>query len=397
MTAIPTTDTTTARLLADYRRVRQHSEDLCAPLNPEDYIPQPCEDVSPAKWHLAHITWFWETFLLTPHLEGYEVYDDQYSYLFNSYYEGVGTRIMRTSRGNLTRPTVEEVYRYRAYVDEHMSQLIESGVIQERELVPVLELGLAHEQQHQELFLTDQKYIFGHHPFFPVYKEALLKPLSHPTSDSWVAIEEGIYEIGYQGDGFHFDNERGVHKCYLHQARVQDRVITNGEYLQFMEDGGYEDHNLWLSEGWEWVKQLDTKAPMYWHFHEGEWWHFTMGGLQRVDRDAPVAHVCYYEADAYASWRGKRLATEQEWEVACDRLDHGQVWEWTSSAYLPYPFFEKAPGAIGEYNGKFMSGQMVLRGGSVASPEGHVRPTYRNFFHADKRWQFMGIRLAEHV
>ena len=385
-------------LASRFAEVRAYTESLCAQLQPEDYVPQPVADVSPPKWHLAHTTWFFEAFVLADYLPGYRPYDERFAFLFNSYYEAAGPRILRTRRGNLTRPSTEEVYAYRAHVDRAVRQLLDTrgddAAAAER-----ITLGLHHEQQHQELLVTDVKYILGHNPLFPPFgnfSHAERKTLLGPASGGagWVELPAGIYEIGHTGEGFCFDNELGRHRVFLEAARLRERVVTNGEYLAFIDDGGYERVEHWLSEGWAFAKTLDQHAPLHWHRRDGAWLRYTPAGLVPLDRDAPVAHVSYYEADAYARWAGHRLPTEFEWEVASARLAWGQVWEWTSSAYGPYPGFRTAPGALGEYNGKWMVNQQTLRGGSAATSPGHTRPTYRNFFHADKRWQYSGIRLA---
>ncbi len=380
------------KLLDRFNTIRQYTEKLCEPLQPEDYVPQPVVDVSPPKWHLGHTTWFFETFVLLPNLNGYQRFDEGFPYIFNSYYEGAGKRISRDTRGNLTRPATQKVYEYRAYVNEHMGKLLKQGV--SPKLAEVIELGLQHEQQHQELFLTDLKYILGINPLFPIFNKSLLQEkITQPAN--WITVEEGVYEIGYKGDDFCYDNELGVHKVYIHEFEIADQYVTTGEYLEFMLEGGYTDYRHWLSEGWGWVNEYEIEAPFYWHKKDSKWFRYTLGGLQPVDPDEPITHISLYEADAFARWKGMRLPTEFEWEVASPQLNHGLLWEWTNSAYLPYPGYQKAPGAIGEYNGKFMINQMVLRGGSVTSPPGHVRPTYRNFFHPDKQWQFTGIRLVK--
>ncbi|WP_353723266.1 ergothioneine biosynthesis protein EgtB [Dyadobacter sp. 676] len=375
-----------------FHNVRKHSESICAPLETEDYVPQPVVFVSPPKWHLAHSTWFFETFILKPYAPGYQVYDPDFNYLFNSYYNNVGERTLRTDRGNVTRPTTEAVYTYRRYVDEQMDAFLEN--LTDAEIRSLVELGLHHEQQHQELLVTDIKYILGHNPLFPVYRDGHNLVNGRNTETGFLTIPEGIYDIGHQGDGFCFDNELGRHKVYLHEFAIAKGLVTNAEYLEFMEAGGYEDFNLWLDEGWSWVNENRISAPMYWHFVDGSWYYFTLGGLQKVNPDAALSHISFFEAAAFAQWKGMRLPTEFEWEVAAANIDWGLRWEWTNSAYLPYPGFSKAPGAVGEYNGKFMVNQMVLRGASVATSPGHARKTYRNFFHTHERWQYTGIRLA---
>lgn len=422
-------------LLSKYIAVRAQSTKLCEPLRTEDYVVQPVEDVSPPKWHLAHTTWFFEQFILLPHQKNYRVFDEMFNYVFNSYYESMGAKMLRNHRGNMTRPSTEDIYRYRAYVDTAMQELINSSVFDD-ELAYLTDLGLQHEQQHQELLVTDIKFILGNNPLFPAYRKKLHsangRDHSCNAARNYIEVAGGNYPIGFQGEGFHYDNEEGYHQAYLHNYRILDRLITNEEYLAFMEAGGYENFDLWLADGRDFVDQLTTKAPLYWHKIDGKWHHYTMHGLEPIDLKAPVTHVSYYEAEAFARWCEKRLPTEQEWETACHQAGYqhdlhlsgqanfvdnkqyrplamkqaaednipaqmmGDVWEWTLSAYLPYPFYERVKGALGEYNGKFMSNQMVLRGGSCATPESHIRTTYRNFFQPDKRWQFTGIRLAEH-
>ncbi|HEY4063357.1 MAG TPA: ergothioneine biosynthesis protein EgtB [Puia sp.] len=384
-------------LLEQYRSVRKASEDICQPLQIEDYVVQPVVDVSPPKWHLGHITWFWETFVLVPHHPGYKVYNPDYNFVFNSYYETIGARVIRTDRGNLSRPSVEDVYRYRKYVDEAMAELLSKQPGDE--LAAIIVLGLNHEQQHQELLYTDIKYILGHNPLFPAWSDHDIDEVGvkgpSPDSCEYISIPAGIYEIGYAGDGFCFDNELARHKVYLNDFQIADSLVTNEEYLRFIKAGGYKNFIYWHAEGWDWVKTQHVEAPLYWHLIEGEWCSYTMGGLRPLVMDQPVCHISYYEAIAYAAWKGRRLPTEWEWEAASAGFDWGKRWEWTESAYLPYPGFKKAEGAVGEYNGKFMVSQMVLRGASVATPAGHSRNTYRNFFHPSLRWQFTGIRLAQ--
>ncbi|GAB3784709.1 ergothioneine biosynthesis protein EgtB [Spirosoma horti] len=386
-------------LTEQYYRVRLHSEAICRGLETEDYVVQPVADVSPPKWHLGHTTWFWETFVLKPNVPDYRIFHDDFSYVFNSYYETVGKRVLRTDRGNLSRPTVAGVYAYRAYVDEQMSRFLDTAELS-TDLHALILLGLNHEQQHQELLITDIKYILGHNPLLPAVEMPFQEhQMQLPRPDAILA--EGIYSIGYQsldGQGagaFYFDNEVGPHKVYLNKTTLSGSLVTNEAYLAFIESGGYQEFRHWLSDGWAWVKANGIQAPLYWHRIDGEWWYYTVDGLRLVDLDAPVCHVSHYEADAYARWAGQRLPTEFEWEASAPQLNWGARWEWTNSAYLPYPGFITAEGAVGEYNGKFMSGQMVLRGASVATPEGHSRATYRNFFQPDKRWQYTGIRLVK--
>lgn len=405
-----------------YTHVRARTEQICSPLTPEDHVVQPIVDVSPPKWHLGHTTWFFETFILQPHCKGYALFDENYGFLFNSYYETVGARVIRTNRGNMTRPTVPEILAYRTYVDDKMEELLDGDL--DSSILQLVELGLQHEQQHQELLFYDIKYILGNNPLFPSYSSASALSSKKTGAPGYLTLEEGVHTIGYQGNGFHFDNELGVHNVFIHQCALQDRLVTNAEYLEFIDDGGYQDFRFWLSEAWEWVKTHQVKAPYHWHLVEGTWSYYSLsGGLQKIDPAAPVTHVSFFEADAYAKWRGLRLPTEFEWEVACNQYGliskdsnfmdsdqysptpkkdgnnqlYGDVWEWTASAYRPYPFYQAPEGAVGEYNGKFMVNQMVLKGGSCATPSDHIRSTYRNFFHPHLRWMFSGIRLAKNL
>jgi len=388
-----TSDVSGTDLAAEYLAVRRATERLCEPLAIEDFIPQPIVDVSPPKWHIAHTTWFFEEMILCRFLGNYKKFDPDFGYFFNSYYETLGQRTARNERGFYSRPTVERVLEYRRYVDEAVSRLLEKEV--SAEVAALVLLGLNHEQQHQELLITDLKYTFGLNPLFPEYRNNYAPEENTDTKDShFISVSEGIYEIGHRGDGFCFDNELALHKVYLNGFKISSRLITNAEFIDFIEDAGYRDFRLWHSEGWDWVNREQITAPLYWHFRDGEWFQFTLGGLRPVLPDSPVCHVSFFEAAAFAEWRGCRLPTEFEWEAAAGKFDWGLRWEWTNSAYLPYPGFKKPLGAVGEYNGKFMINQMVLRGASVATPPGHSRPTYRNFFHPHLRWQFTGIRLA---
>ena len=330
-----------------YQAVRRYTEALCAPLKIEDYVPQPVEFISPPKWHLAHTTWFFEEFVLVKYLPSYQRFHPDFSYLFNSYYNHVGTRVLRTDRGNITRPGVEEVYAYRRYVDEAMEVLLE-GLLEEgaraQEVESTLTLGLHHEQQHQELLLTDLKYILGHNPIFPVYREGFSLTEVTNAQSGFAAVPGGIYAIGYEGEGFHYDNELGRHQVLLEPFEISKALVTNGEYLEFMNDGGYQRFDLWLDEGWQWVNTQQAQAPLYWHRIEGEWHQYTLGGLQKVYPESILCHVNFYEALAFAEWKGMRLPTEFEWEASAGYFDWGTRWEWTHSAYLPYPRFSKAPG-----------------------------------------------------
>jgi len=360
----------------------------------EDHVVQVAIFASPAKWHLAHTTWFFETFILKVHAPAYKEFHKDFNFLFNSYYNNAGDRVFRANRGNMTRPGVEEIYNYRTYVDEAMLYLIANN--NDDNLKELITLGIHHEQQHQELLLTDIKYMLGHNPLFPVYAaDTSLLAKEENEASGFHAVKEGVYEIGFQETGFSYDNELGVHKVYLHDFEISKALVTNEEYIQFIEDGGYSNFNFWLDEGWSWVEANEINAPLYWHKIKGEWHYFTLAGLQKVAPKSMVKHISFYEASAFAEWKGMRLPTEFEWEVAADKLNWGQRWEWTNSAYLPYPNFSKAEGAIGEYNGKFMINQMVLRGASIATSPNHSRKTYRNFFNTDARWQFTGIRLAK--
>ncbi|RYD81001.1 MAG: ergothioneine biosynthesis protein EgtB [Sphingobacteriales bacterium] len=381
-------------LVEQYQHIRQHSVAICAPLQTEDYVVQPIPDVSPPKWHLGHTTWFFETFILIPFSDDYKVFNENFNYVFNSYYETVGNRVIRTDRGNLSRPGVNEVYDYRKYVDEAMVKFLNGDLPQN--IKELLLLGFNHEQQHQELLLTDIKYILGNNPLFPAYSnERSEVVIGEKIAGQMISVSEGIYEIGYNGNGFCFDNELNRHKVYLNEFSICNALVTNAEYLEFVNDGGYQNFSFWHAEGWDWVKNNQIKAPMYWHIVDGEWYNYTLKGLSPLVADEPLTHVSFYEAYAFASWKGMRLPTEFEWEAACMQFKWGQRWEWTESSYLPYPGFSKAPGAIGEYNGKFMVSQKVLRGASVATPAGHERFSYRNFFHPHLRWQYTGIRLAK--
>lgn len=377
-----------------YIKVRHRTDAICEPLQIEDYVVQPVVDVSPPKWHIGHTTWFFETFILKPYFAEYQEFDPNYNYVFNSYYETVGNRVIRTDRGNLSRPTVIDIKRYRKYVDDAMLNFIACGDISD-EVKELLILGFNHEEQHQELLLTDIKYILGNNPLFPAYSKDYVSPKADKTGAPFIKLDEGVYEIGFEGEGFSFDNELNRHKVYLNAFEISPDLVTNAEYLEFINDGGYHDFRHWHAAGWDWVNTNHAEAPMYWHNINGEWHNYTYQGLQPVHMHDAVTHISYYEAYAYASWKGLRLPTEFEWEAAAKQFNWGLRWEWTESAYLPYPGFVKAPGAIGEYNGKFMVGQKVLRGASEVTSPNHSRITYRNFFQPELRWQFTGIRLAK--
>jgi ergothioneine biosynthesis protein EgtB len=443
----------TATALERYRDVRSATDRLCAPLAAEDYVLQSMPEASPVRWHIAHTTWFFETFFLPRAMRHYRPYDAAYETLFNSYYNAVGEPFPRAQRGLLSRPTVAEVFAYREYVDLHMQALLAAaGEELGAELNEILELGLQHEQQHQELILTDLKHALSVNPLHPVYRPRDDKPRAEAdVSVNWIPFEAGIYAIGHDGAGFAFDNERPRHRVFLEPFALASRLVTNAEYLAFMEDGGYERPELWLAEGWNLVTTQGWDSPLYWRLGDDGWEQFTLAGLRQLDPDEPVCHVSYFEADAYARWCDARLPTEAEWEVAAatagvegnfvesnrlhprplsvqqtyaapranasarrfvfhdERNDapagilapgdiaqlYGDVWEWTGSAYLPYPGYRPLPGALGEYNGKFMCNQFVLRGGSCATPRSHIRASYRNFFPPAARWQFTGLRLAK--
>lgn len=376
-----------------FQAVRKHTENLMAPLNVEDHLAQPTEEVSPPKWHLGHTTWFFETLILKKFKPGYLLFDERFPFYFNSYYQSLGERLVRHRRGNLIRPTLSEVHDYRQYVDEAILSLPDS--LFKGELADLFELGLHHEQQHQELFLTDYKYILASQPFAPHYQADFSEGQNWPRAQNWLPIEGGLQEIGHAGKGFHYDNEGPRHKVFLEDFAIADRPVSNAEWLAFIEAGGYQNAALWHSDGWDWIQSEQIKAPLYWAQEEGDWHRFTLAGLQAIEPNQAVCHISYYEAYAFCQWNGHRLPTEAEWELAQNQFDWGERWEWTESAYLPYPGFRPLPGAAGEYNGKFMVNQMVLRGSSVATAKGHARPTYRNFFHPPMRWQFTGLRLAK--
>ncbi len=405
-----------------FRRLRRATELLCEPLETEDFVVQTMPDVSPTKWHLAHTSWFFETFVLRPGLAGYRPFDERYAYVFNSYYHAAGSRHPQPERGLLSRPTVRDVFAYRSHVDRAMDRfLAESSESELSRFAFVVELGINHEEQHQELILTDIKHVFGTNPIAPVFRSDDRAAASTATPFRWIGFNGGLVDVGHGGSEFAFDNEKPRHSVYLRPFELASRPVTCDEYLTFMEDGGYERPELWLSDGWDEVQRHRWRAPLYWKAKAGQWQLFSLSGEENIDPAEPVCHVSYYEADAFARWAGARLPSEEEWEVASAGLAingnflesgrlhpvpsspgdertlrqmFGDVWEWTASAYLPYPGFQPFAGALGEYNGKFMANKMVLRGGSCATPRRHIRATYRNFFVPGARWQFSGLRLA---
>jgi ergothioneine biosynthesis protein EgtB len=399
--AQPSGDDDRASWLRAFRTVRAETERRAAPLSPEDQIVQSMPDASPTKWHRAHTTWFFEQFLLRPHRPDYRAFDERFAFLFNSYYVAAGPRHERPKRGLITRPDAREVAAYRAHVDRAVATLIEGADEASLEtILPILEIGLHHEQQHQELILTDILHAFAQNPTAPAYDpDWRMPPMAAGEGAAFVDLEGGVHAIGHDGQGFAFDNEGPRHEVLLQDVRLGG-LVTNSEWLAFMRNGGYAEPTLWLSDGWTTAQTEGWTAPGYWREIDGAWHQMTLGGLRPVDPAAPVCHVSYYEADAFARWAGKHLPTEAEWEVAAGlgRLADafGVVWQWTRSAYSAYPGYRPVPGALGEYNGKFMVNQIVLRGSSLATPEGHARLSYRNFFYPPHRWQFTGLRLAEY-
>lgn len=403
-----------------FNQARRRSELICAPLCAEDYVPQPTVEVSPPKWHLGHSTWFFETLVLTPHLAGYVAHHPSYGYVFNSYYESQGKRGLRANRGALSRPTVAEILSYRLHVDASIKRLLAQTTSQE--VLDLITLGIQHEQQHQELLLTDIKYILGTNPLRPSYwgdgntftvmdEEPSSVPISrrkkaaldtsaehvsepHMNTTEWVEFAGGLTQIGHGGPGFAYDNEGPRHTTYVPGFHLRSSLVTNKEYLAFIQDGGYRRFELWHAEGWDWVQANKVHAPLYWRCDGRNWLHYTLQGERPLPAGAPVSHISLFEAHAFCKWAGWRLPTEFEWETLCAHFSWGSRWEWTSSAYLPYPGYRTYEGAALEYNGKFMLNQTVLRGGSFATPKGHSRKTYRNFFHPPLRWQYTGIRPA---
>ena len=412
-----------SHILKQFKAIRSFTHHIVAPLETEDFVIQAMENTSPTKWHLAHTSWFFETFVLGKYQEGFKSLHPQYAYLFNSYYIQTGVPFARASRGMLSRPTVKEVFEYRAYVDEQVELFINSVSDEAwEEASQVLEIGMNHEQQHQELILTDLKYLLAQNPLLPVYRASIIPEATDPGELTWTNFNEAVVEIGNEGNEFTYDNEHPRHRTLVQDFALANRLITNKEYLEFINDGGYTRSEFWLQEGWNKVNSEGWEAPLYWFKRNGEWAQFTLSGAREIAEFEPVTHISYCEADAFAKWKGLRLPTEQEWEHACGDLPvegnfvdedvihpvplsnpsenglrqmYGDAWEWTQSSYNAYPGYAPLPGALGEYNGKFMANQYVLRGGSCATSKSHIRKTYRNFFHADARWQFSGIRLAK--
>lgn len=413
-------------IIRRYQTTRAFTQQLCKPLEIEDFVIQSMPDVSPTKWHLAHTSWFFETFMLKPELSGYQTPNELYNYLFNSYYNAIGDQFPRPNRGLLGRPTVAQVFEYRQHVDQEMHRLLESlDDTKLVELASFIDLGLNHEQQHQELMLSDLKHVLFQNPLYPTYSSLPSQEHSQNVQTlNWISYPGGKSKAGFAGSGFSFDNETPEHEVLTQSFELTDRLVTNGEYLTFVEDNGYTQPQLWLSDGWVLINKENWQAPLYWIRQEGHWFEFTLNGLQPLDHGAPVSHISYYEADAYANWSGARLPSEFEWEVAArdvaiegnfietgnlhpvpasastekgPKQMFGDVWEWTQSPYVPFPGFKAAAGAVGEYNGKFMASQMVLKGGSCASSKNHLRASYRNFFYPHSRWQFMGLRLAKNI
>jgi len=419
------TGPTSAQSLADrYSAVRNFTESLCEPLEIEDYVIQSMPDASPARWHLAHTTWFFETLVVSRFDESYRSYDAEFAVLFNSYYNTIGPQFPRARRGTLSRPTIKQVYRYRRHIDDRMLDLLTSERLPET-LTQVVEVGLNHEQQHQELILTDIKHAFGSNPLRPAYRAAESLQNGEAPPVKWIAVPEGIRSIGHQGAEFAYDNETPRHPVFVNACQIASRLVTNGEFLNFMEDDAYDRPELWLSDGWDARQANQWTAPLYWEKRDDAWWTMTLSGMREIDREEPVCHVSFYEADAYARWQRAWLPLEVAWEVAAEKASDegnfvesghlhptvasvpesenrltqmlGDVWEWTASPYVPYPGYRAPKGPLGEYNAKFMANRMVLRGGSCATSRTHIRRTYRNFFPPDARWQFSGFRLAREV
>ncbi len=414
----------TERLIEKFKNVRKTSLQIVEPLETEDFVIQVMTQTSPTKWHLAHVSWFFVTFVLNEAEPDYKSPFPQYDYIFNSYYLQTGQPHDRSSRGFLSRPTVQQVFEYRRYVNGAISDFLENaGDEKMAEFAPVIEIGINHEQQHQELMITDLKFMLAQNPLYPVYRERKNNSSEIPDNLNWIRFDEGIYQIGNAGNEFTYDNEHPRHRQFLESFELADRPITNREYLQFIDEEGYERSELWLDDGWAAINKNKWKAPLYWVKRDDEWYQFSLSGLRKIGLNEPVTHISYYEADAFARWADARLPTEAEWETASDASPiegtfleseafhpqpaatnrsglkqlFGDVWEWTKSSYEAYPGYKPLPGALGEYNGKFMASQYVLRGGSCATPQSHIRKTYRNFFYPDSRWQFSGIRLAKTI
>ncbi len=410
-------------IIENFKRVRAFSQKLCEPLKTEDFVIQSMPDVSPTKWHLAHTSWLFEAFILSKANINYTPINPIYNYLFNSYYVLIGDRFTRAKRGLLSRPTVKEIYEYRSYIDAHLINFIENCSEEElHNIAPIVEIGLNHEQQHQELLITDIKHVFSINPLHPIYIKKSEENVNDVPPLRFISFHEGIYEIGDEGKGFVYDNETPQHKEFVNSFNIGSRLIINQEFIEFINAGGYKKPELWLFDGFATVEKEGWEAPLYWEKINNEWWNYKLTGFEKVKPEEPVCHVSFYEADAFARWIGARLPTEAEWEVAANEIPlkgnfvetnnfhpvpfshandinlvyqmYGDVWEWTQSSYSPYPGYKPLPGAVGEYNGKFMSNQIVLKGGSCATSISHIRKTYRNFFYPDSRWQFMGIRLA---
>jgi ergothioneine biosynthesis protein EgtB len=423
--AAPTHSSSLDELFARLTATRSYSLELAQPLSPEDMVVQPMDDASPTKWHLAHVTWFFETFILTKYLPGYKLFDDAFNFCFNSYYESQGARQPRGMRGLLTRPSVNRVLEYRRHVDDHLAALAGSQAGRSHEVARLIEIGINHEQQHQELLLMDILALFAANPLRPAYhlsKPSLVADTA-PIALSWMDYPKGLFTVGHDGNGCAWDNEFPRHETYLRPFSLANRLATNGEWLEFMADGGYREPRHWLADGWNTVRREGWRSPLYWEGDGTSWQQMTLEGLRPLETSAPVCNISYYEADAYARWRGYRLPTEFEWEVAAQKAQpahhaakaalkprpcstdasselsqlYGEVWQWTQSAYSAYPGYKPPEGAIGEYNGKFMVSQQVLRGASCITPRGHSRSTYRNFFYPHQRWQFAGVRLAADI
>jgi ergothioneine biosynthesis protein EgtB len=380
-------------MIQEFIETRAFSKLLCEPLQTEDFVIQPVEFVSPTKWHLAHTSWFFEVFILTKHKKDYQLYNKDFPFLFNSYYETKGERVMRANRGNMSRPTVGDIFQYRTHVTKAMKELLETS--KDKELLDLVHIGIHHEKQHQELLLMDIKYCFGHNPLFPVYNPDFDEKTNEDFEQKWFRVKEGLYKIGHDTNEFSYDNESGAHKVFLENFEISNRLVTNGEFLEFIENDGYKDPLLWHADAWDWIQNEKIEHPLYWQKTKEGWEEYHLTGLEYLDPSHVLSHISYYEAFAFAQWKGCRLPTESEWEIAQEQFSWGKRWEWTESAYLPYPNYQKASGALGEYNGKFMVNQKVLRGGSALTSNKHTRKTYRNFFHPHMRWQQSGLRLAK--